>query len=281
MNTTENFHFTVGNLNCISISDGTERVSVESIVKDVSSEKWTQALLERGYSPADALIYYFNCLYLQVDQHRILVDAGWGRSTQRRDGALLDHLQMEGIHPADIDFIVITHGDVDHIGGITQSDGQLVYSHAQYVLSKDAWDFWSNEAVVAKWPEGLTVFGRKTLPMIRDRLKVVEPGAEFLPGFQLIPAAGHRPGHTALMITSTGEHLLHLADSVGHPILMELPAWRWSADYRPDQAEKDKSQLLNQAVVLRALVFGSHLPFPGVGHVMPQEDGWRWHPIGE
>ncbi len=280
MNSAENYHFKIGTLKCIAINDGTEIVPAESVIKDVPAEQWRQALLDGGYSSSEAVVY-FNCLTIQSDRHRILVDAGWGQGTQRRDGTLVDCLKIEGITPADVDFIVITHGDGDHIGGITTSDGQLVFPNASYILSQEAWNFWSNEAVIARWPEFLTFFGRKTLPLIRSRVKTVASGDEFLPGFRLIAAPGHRPGHSLLAATSCGEHLLHLADLVGHPILMEHPAWCWKFDSMPDQVEKDKAQLLGQAAAQQALVFGSHLPFPGVGRVIPQGKGWRWQPLAE
>jgi glyoxylase-like metal-dependent hydrolase (beta-lactamase superfamily II) len=278
MDTTKNFHFTAGTLECIAVSDGTEVVPATSVVKDVPAEQWSQALLDGGYSPTESVVY-FNCLTIRSGRQRVLVDAGWGRGTQRRDGALLDRLKSEGIAPDDVDFIVITHGDGDHIGGITTADGQLVFPNASYILSQEAWDFWSNTAVVARWPEFLTVFGRKTLPLIRDRVEVVAPGSEFLPGFRLVPAPGHRPGHTLLAVTSCGEYLLHLADLVGHPLLMEHPTWTWQFDYKPDQVEKDKAQLLGQAAAQHATVFGSHLPFPGVGRITAQGEGWRWQPL--
>jgi glyoxylase-like metal-dependent hydrolase (beta-lactamase superfamily II) len=303
MNRTKNYHFQVGNLKCIAISDWTEIFPVETIVKDVSPEQLRQALLEGGYSQTENTIYY-NCLYIQTDQHRILIDTGMGKDTQQqakalldflqatqspstsavpalrpRDGALLDRLQAEGITSAEIDLVIITHGDGDHIGGIANSDHQLVFPKATFVLSKEAWDFWFNEALVAQWPAFLTAHGRRIFPLIKSRIKVVEPGDEFLPGFQAISAPGHRPGHTALAITSAGKHLLHVADTVGHPILVEHPSWHGYADSRHDQAEKDRVQLLSQAVSQQALVFGSHLPFPGVGHIIPRGEGWRWQPL--
>ncbi|MEW5870452.1 MAG: MBL fold metallo-hydrolase [Chloroflexota bacterium] len=278
MDSIENYHFTVGDLQCVAISDGTETVPVDSFVKGVSPEAWKRALQERGYSLAEATVY-FNCLYIQTGSHRILVDTGWGQGAQRRNGALLDRLKTAGVSPAAIDVVIITHGDFDHIGGILDADHQLVFPNAGYILSKAAWEFWSNEAILAQLPESLTGFGRETLPLIQDRLRVIEAGVEFLPGFQLISAPGHRPGHAALAVTSSGEHLLHLADIVGHPLLMEHPDWQWTYDTKADQARVDREQLLNQAVAQNAWVFGAHLPFPGVGRVTQQGEGWRWHPV--
>ncbi len=280
MNITENYHFQVGAMSCVAINDGTEMNPIESVVKGVAPEELRQALVERGESPTEA-VTYFNVLYIRADRHRILVDAGWGQGTQRRDGALLDRLQAEGIALGDVDLIVLTHEDVDHIGGIVGADHRLVFPNATYVLPQEAWDFWSNEPLVAKWPPFLTDFARSTLPAIRDRLQIVAPGAEFLPGFSFIPAPGHRPGHAAVAVASSGEHLIHLADIVGHPILMEHPSWPSAYDAVPAQGTRDKSGILAQAVSQQALLFGSHLPFPGVGRSVPLGDGWRWQPLAE
>jgi len=278
MLTKPNYHFTVGSLNCIAIDDGSETVPAESAVRDLPLEQWSRALTERGYSSIESVIYY-NCLYIHTGSQHILVDTGWGQGTQYQDGALLEQLQAEGIALASIDRIILTHEDIDHIGGILNAGGGLVFPNAEYILPKDAWEFWNDTPLVARWPEDLTVFGRMILPHIRDRVRVVETGEEFLPGFQLFSAPGHRPGHAVLAISSGGERLLHLADLVGHPVLMEHPSWRWAYDYRTDQAEQDKRQILDRACREQALVFASHLPFPGLGRVAVEGDGWRWLPV--
>lgn len=277
MSTSANFHFDVGDIHCIAIQDGFEIVPLESVIKDLPLEVFRQALGEAGYSQGESTVY-FNVLAIQAGVRQMLVDAGWGRGVQRRDGDLLERLRDEGISPEQIDNVILTHADVDHIGGILRADGQLTFPNAGYFLARDAWNFWSNQAVVARWPEFLTFFGRVTLPLIRERIKIVDAGVEILPGFRFVPAPGHRPGHTPLAAESRGKRLLHLADTVGHPLFMQHPEWHWYADFQPAQAEQDKRQLLSQAVAQDALVFGSHLPFPGVGRVIPQRETWRWQP---
>ncbi len=274
----KNYHFRVGDLHCFAINDCIGMLPGQCIVKDVPLDLLTPAFLERGISLSETTFYY-NCLYLQAEQRRILVDAGVGESFPLGKGNLLEGLRAEGIGPEEIDTVIITHGDADHVGGIVASDGQLVFSKADYILSKDAWEFWSDTARVAKLPELLTVFGRKIIPLIRGRRKVIEAGSEFLPGFRLLSAPGHRPGHSVLDIVSSGESLLHLADAVGHPILIEYPAWHGSADSDHGQAAKDRFEFLGRAVAQETLVFGSHLPSPGVGHVVRGREGWRWLPL--
>jgi hypothetical protein len=60
---------------------------------------------------------------------------------------------------------------------------------------------------------------------------------------------------------------------------MEHPGWHWYPDFQPDQAEKDKRNLLGQAVSQEALVYGSCLSFPAIGRVAPEGEAWIWHPL--
>src|SRR5215212_9047469 len=58
-----------------------------------------------------------------------------------------------------------------------------------------------------------TVTG-KLLGQMRNRLSLVNDGAEVVPGIRVVAATGHTPGHIALSITSGGEQLLHISDVV-------------------------------------------------------------------
>jgi glyoxylase-like metal-dependent hydrolase (beta-lactamase superfamily II) len=297
MPATDNYHFKLGTFNCIALNDCIGSMPGQRIVKDAPADRVSVVLAEHGLSLTES-VFHYNCLYVQTHHQRILIDAGLGRQDRavldrleaegklpmprsaipQLEGALLERLVDEGLTPADIDRVIITHCDGDHIGGLT-SGNELIFPNADYIFLKDAWDFWSDAARVAQWPAFLMAAGRRTLPLIQDRLKIVEAGVEFLPGFRLISVPGHRPGHTAVALTSAGQHFIHVADTIGHPILMEYPHWHGFADLAHEQAAQDRVRLLSMAVEQQALVFGSHLPFPAVGHVIPQGEGWRWQPL--
>jgi glyoxylase-like metal-dependent hydrolase (beta-lactamase superfamily II) len=265
-------------MHCFAIADGSEPQPLANVLKDVPAKELARVILERGRQPSDD-ITYFNVLYIESAQHRILVDAGWGEGSQQRSGQLLAGLVAAGINSAAIDTVVITHGDVDHIGGLLTRDRQPVYANATYFLPQASWDFWSNSALVARWPVPLTLFGREILPLLHERLQVVPVGNEFQPGMRFLDAPGHRPGHSALAIESEGELLVHLADTVGAAILLEHPDWHWAYDAVPEQAARDQAAVAKLAVDRAAVVFSPHLPYPGVGRILPLEKGYRWQPV--
>jgi glyoxylase-like metal-dependent hydrolase (beta-lactamase superfamily II) len=278
MSTTPNFHFQVGALRCLALNDGTDYAPAERIILGVPTAELYQALAGRSPDPTHEPIA-FNCLYLETGQSRILVDAGWGTGTERRDGQLIEQLAAEGLRPGDIDLIILTHEDVDHTGGLLTSDGQIVFANAEIIMPQPAWDFWSDETRVARTPESLHNFPRQILPYIRERVRPAALQQDFLPGFQFIYLPGHRPGHAAVEIVSEGQRLLHLADGVGHPLLMEHPSWRWAYDADPERARGDKARLLALAATNQSLLLLSHFPFPGVGRVTAQGEGWTWRPL--
>ena len=289
------YSFAVGDLRCAVVEDGRAVLPVEGMVRNVPPETWKEALVRGGYS-ASEIAFSYNYLHVRSAQHHILVDTGLGPDNPaqneafesrykmrlprvQRDGSVADQLQALGVAPGDVDWVILTHGDRDHVSGLVDVAGQAIMTGARYVMLQEAWDFWNDEAALARWPEFMTSFGRQILPAIRDRVIPIEAGVEFLPGIALLAAPGHRPGHAAVSITSAGNTLLHVADVVPHPAFVEHPTWQWAVDSDPAQAQEARVRLLGQAADVGALVSASHLPFPGVGRLVPLAEGWRWQPL--
>ena len=62
--------------------------------------------------------------------------------------------------------------------------------------------------------------------------------------------------------------LLHLADPGHHHVLsFANPDWFYRYDSQPKLAVETRRRLFGQAAAERLRVFGTHLPFPGLGHV--------------
>jgi glyoxylase-like metal-dependent hydrolase (beta-lactamase superfamily II) len=210
------------------------------------------------------------------------VDTGAG-GLAPTTGKLVQNLKAVAIAPENIDTIIITHGHPDHIGGITDNKGRLAFLNARYVMWQDEWDFWTSEQAETKLDEHvrevLLSYARKNLPPIQGQLHLVDRETEILPGIQAIAAPGHTPGHMALAVSSKGEQLLCISDTVLHPIHLKRPEWHAAVDFDPEQVQATRRRILKRAVAEKALVLAFHFPFPGLGHVSQSGDTWQWEPI--
>ncbi len=273
----ERFHFNLGSFECIAIRDYHTQYPTGVLTTDVPEEQLIQALREHGF-PTDSWHVDYNCLFVHTGEQRVLIDAGWGRDAHQNQGKLLEGLQAEGITPEDIDILVITHRDIDHIGGIIDAKDQPVFKNARHIVWRGTWDSWNTFDWANVSPDGVP-FDNKARQLLQDRVELVDHETEFAPGFQIIPAIGHRPCHIVLSISSEGEQLIHMADAVVHPILIEYADWSWPLHTLVEQAEAVKLELLERVADQNILVFAAHFPFPGLGRVTRDESGWHWQPL--
>jgi glyoxylase-like metal-dependent hydrolase (beta-lactamase superfamily II) len=288
---TEVHHFKVGAFECIAVSDGTLTYAPPTfpppaalLFGNAPRELLEQTLRQHNIQPEQWLewISPYICLLVNTGEHQVLVDTG-ADGLDPNTGRLLQNLQAEGIAPEDIDTVILTHCHPDHIGGNTLDEGKLAFPNARYALWKNEWDFWTSEQAEVKLDEHvrevLLRISRKNLPPIQDWLDLIEREREILPGIQAIAAPGHTPGHMALGISSGGEQLLYISDTVLHPIHLAQPEWCAAVDFAPDQVVATRRRILNRAAAEKALVLAFHFPFPGLGHIVQKGDGWEWQPI--
>jgi N-acyl homoserine lactone hydrolase len=160
------------------------------------------------------------------DGERILIDTGWperyGEDAERaiaedgigefvkataltRANLLPAQLATIGLAPEDVDLLVLTHSDPDHIGGIAMVPASvpIVIGKAERELPRPRYE---QEPTTAAWPEA--------------EYRVVEGDLELRPGVHLLSTPGHTPGHMSLLV--------HLENT--GPVLLAVDALRSQAE---------------------------------------------------
>jgi glyoxylase-like metal-dependent hydrolase (beta-lactamase superfamily II) len=275
---TDSYRFKLGDLECVSLSDGSVDYPLKNFFANVPIEQVEEALRQHNL-PVDYVTTPYTYLYVDTGEHRALVDMGAGDRGQRT-GRLVQSMDAAGIDRADIDTVLITHAHPDHVGGTLDDQGHLVYAHAHYYIWKDEWDFWFSELAEFKTPERFVTCARSNLEPLRERVTLLERESEVVPGIRAIPAPGHTPGHMVVSVSSGDERLMYIGDTVLYPLHLEHPDWIPIYDIVPDKAAASKRRIFDRVAEERALVIGQHFPpFPSLGYVAKKQEGWQWQPI--
>ena len=273
----QTFSFKLADLSCASLPDNKGESDLKSIFPAATEAELGTALTEK-------LEVGFNCLYIRQGKTNILVDTGTG------EGQLLAALAQLGLEAKDIDFVILTHGDRDHIGGV------LEFPRARFIMSEKMLESWTDaekqeqmvdefiklfqnkiaQEALASREQARRHFAQALLPQIKSRIQTVAFENEFLPGFKLIDASGHRTDHTALEISSEGQTLIHVVDSIRHPVQITYH-WASFIDSYPDMVVETNKRLVERILAKDALIFGAHLPFPGLARLSRETSGLEWH----
>jgi glyoxylase-like metal-dependent hydrolase (beta-lactamase superfamily II) len=125
----------------------------------------------------------------------------------------VDDLAELDLSPQDIDYVLLTHCDFDHAGGIVTHDKsgneKLTFPNAVHYIQKAEWEDVESPCLRAQstyWPENFNFLKKK------GKLKLIEGDVEVLPGIQLRHTGGHTRGHQLIELQSKGETAVHLGD---------------------------------------------------------------------
>ncbi len=273
--------FRLGDLRITALSDGTVPQDLHKLLLGITPRE-VDDLLGRAFlkNPVEASI---NAFLLETREGLVLIDAGAGEVFgPGYGGRLVDSLAVAGVEPSQIRHILITHVHSDHSGGLVVK-GRPVFPNAVIHVGKPDVDFFLGARDTKRRGYADHYFSEAETALrpylAQGRLKTFEDGEEILPGVTAAIHPGHTPGAAFFTVRSGKDAMVFIGDTL-HVSAVQFPRPGVTIVYDvvPEQASAVRRTAFDLFARERTLIAAPHLPFPGIGHVRRDQDGYAWVP---
>ena len=246
--------FKIGDLELTWLNGGTFELDGGAMFGVVPKVLWQKKYppTEDNYIPMTAWP-----IMVRTPQALVLIESGIGNKLTdkqkkiyrvREEWSVVEELKLLGISREDIDFVVLTHYDFDHAGGVVmqETDGTLgfTFPKAKHILQKKEWHDVLNpniRTINTYWPLNNELMRTST------NLHLIDGRYEVVPGITVVHTGGHNEGHQIVTIESKGEKALHLADLLPTHAHAN-PLWIMAYDNFPMESIALKEQWMKQGV---------------------------------
>jgi glyoxylase-like metal-dependent hydrolase (beta-lactamase superfamily II) len=190
-----------------------------------------------------------------------------------------------GVDPAMVDMVILTHMHPDHVAGLLTTDKKVAFPNATVHVNEVEYAFWTSAEHYAKAPDQFKPMyevARNAIKPYADAGKLMpfNDGTEFAPGITARAAYGHTVGHTMVHLSSGPRGLLIWGDLV-HNAVLQFPDPERALAYDTDKvmAIATRKRVFDMTATDKLMIAGSHLPFPGLGHVTKAPTGYAYLPV--
>lgn len=223
------------------------------------------AISSENFIPVDRAQFFFTPTVVNTGAELVLFDTGLSAE------GTLAALTAAGYTPEMVTLVVLTHMHGDHIGGLMAADGVTpTYANARYVTGAVEHNHWLGAA-----NEGFDALVRP----LNDKMTFLDDGGSAASGITAMAAFGHTPGHMVYQIESDGQRLMVTADTANHFVWsLQRPDWEVVFDADKASAAASRRTVFGQIAADRIPFVGYHMPFPGLGYVEAEGDGFRYVP---
>ena len=242
-----------------------------SLFSDVTKVSKFEQTKEEYPASVNCFVLYFNFKYF-------LIDAG----NYDEKCSLVNKLESVKIKPKNVEYVLLTHLHPDHIGGLIDKNGKPVFPNAKVYVSFDEWKHWS--PIIAKTvvdkdkpvdPKKQNEILRRFHDAYNGKIQTLSYGEPVVANLYAVKAVGHTPGHCFYRqgkLRFIGD-LVHAVD-----LQVEHPEFCASFDNDKKLAYQTRRSLLESLCKDGNIVFGAHIPFPGVGTIEKDGAGFRFFP---
>lgn len=280
--------FSIGDIEVTVLTDGYYPLaSLQPSIAPLAPVEELAQLRKDNFESQTSIDLSLNILLIRKDNHLILIDTGVGNIPSTNAGRLKDNLSLVGIRPEDITDILITHAHTDHVGGLTTASGKSAYPNANIYISEVEYDFWVNQvpdycdAFVndKQKVQNMLEHIRRNLSAVQAQLLFVQDNDVILDCLKVEIVAGHSKGHLVSTLFCQDQQIVLLADVVHSTILFEHPEWGVGFDWNLKMGIESRIKKLYELNENQSLIFGYHLPYPGIGHLKKiASQSYRWLP---
>jgi glyoxylase-like metal-dependent hydrolase (beta-lactamase superfamily II) len=255
--------FTVGSLQAAALKAAAFSPPNDNTTVAINKTKAeVDAVLTANGLPTDTLALSVQPMVVRSADKVMLFDTGTGAG-----GSFFTSLTAAGVENAAVTDIFISHAHFDHVGGLVDATGAPAFPSAVVHISAAEWTAMQANAQVGP-----------VATAIASQVTTFEPGADILPGVvKAVDIKGHTPGHSGYEITSDGESLLYIGDTMHHYVIsVQQPDWTIQFDGDALVAQESRKAVLAQAADSGQRVYAVHFPFPGLGKFTRQGDVIVW-----
>jgi glyoxylase-like metal-dependent hydrolase (beta-lactamase superfamily II) len=287
------YRYTVGSYEITVVTDGAARVPLpDDFVTNIKKDE-VQAALAAAHMNSEIFFNPFNPIVVNTGAKLVLIDTGTGEANYQQSkgaaGQFLTNLAAAGIDPKAIDTVIISHYHGDHVNGLLRADNSLTYPNAEILVPAEEHKFWMDDGEMSRAPkgrmEGLFKNNRRVFSgEVLKHLRTYEWDKEVVPGITAVGTPGHSWGHTSHVVASGSSKVFVQADVTHVPYLFARhPGWHAFYDQDGPKAEATRRKVYDMLAAERMAVQGFHYPFPSLGHIEKDGNGYRvvpaaWNP---
>lgn len=238
-------------------------------------------LAAAALDPAAAVPLPITATLFRQGDSLTLMDAGAGDALGPTAGSLVAMLAGVGVAPEAVTRVLLGHLHPDHIGGMLTGDVPT-FANATVHVNDVERAFWTDAANAASVPEAIRPWfdlAGKVISIYDAQVMPFAADADLGGGLSAVAMPGHTPGHSGFRVSSGDAQALFWGDSTAIASLQfSHPDAGIIFDTDSAQGAMTRRKVLDMAVADRLLVSGTHMPFPGFGHVAARDGAYAWEP---